>query len=116
MGQDARTGDSGLARLGSHLARADGVDAVAGQDARTGSSGFCKIGSHQARADDADAAVGQDARTGDSGFARLGSHRKGRTVQAQFWKSIYNDFKTVNYDYFFIPHLRQIQRRSHVQR
>lgn len=41
---------------------------------------------------------------------------KERTVQAQFWKSIYNDFKTVNYDYFFIPHLRQIQRRSHVQR
>ena len=72
--QDARTGDSGFARLGSHLERADGADAAVGQDARTGDSGFSRLGSHLARADGADAVAGQDARTGDSGFCKIGSH------------------------------------------
>ncbi len=52
------TGVSLFAENGSHLARADGADAVARHDGNPGSSGFHETGSHLAEADAAEGLAG----------------------------------------------------------
>ena len=65
---------SDFARLGSHPARADGVDAVARQDARTGDSGFARLGSHLAEVGAAEGRARQGEGPGSSGNAGTCSH------------------------------------------